>query len=591
AMDVKSETVYNNIPVANVPMQRNYRTNIVGNLLTSGAVFNVVINPIYNEPDNIIVMNEVNSDEGLEAALRQNEEHIVVNLGVKGGSASEKSEYTVNIGAWQPQYYFGGEKTKTITINGNGHKINFKQNNSDWDYIRCVNEDAKWFLNDVELTNSGYNSSYWGRMGIAFYNEVEMNGVTSERGIIVQNKAVLNNVKVNEGREAYSLWITAEGQTVTVKNSEFTATNSGRGIKIGDENVKETLAKVVLNVENTKFTTAKKAAILVSSAAGADIALTNVDIAGVAADGFNAVWVDSDWSQYADLVTVTGGFKKVEGSSASLTATENATIEIPAGTYKMPTDIADGVSIIGGEGVVFMVAGNSITSDNVTIKDIAIVNDKKSKTALSVSGKNPTIEGCVFSGAAGNGNGLVVKGEGADNVITVKNCDFSQDDFFKPIFDGWSGLGGGTLLIDGCTIANGLYVMHIDAAGESGKIVVKNSKLSGFITNGASLDSVSFENCVFGEANGYACANLYTSHSFVDCTFPTKADANNVNNYGLYVSSSAKGDAMVMNNCKMSDGTMLDKTNMAVTNGGFLHWDAEAEACVWTVNGVAISQE
>ncbi|MBQ7941036.1 MAG: hypothetical protein IJ328_01340, partial [Muribaculaceae bacterium] len=51
AMDVKSETVYNNIPVANVPMQRNYRTNIVGNLLTSGAVFNVVINPIYNEPD------------------------------------------------------------------------------------------------------------------------------------------------------------------------------------------------------------------------------------------------------------------------------------------------------------------------------------------------------------------------------------------------------------------------------------------------------------------------------------------------------------------------------------------------------------
>ncbi|MBQ7941420.1 MAG: hypothetical protein IJ328_03305, partial [Muribaculaceae bacterium] len=47
AMDVKSETVYNNIPVANVPMQRNYRTNIVGNLLTSGAVFNVVINPIY----------------------------------------------------------------------------------------------------------------------------------------------------------------------------------------------------------------------------------------------------------------------------------------------------------------------------------------------------------------------------------------------------------------------------------------------------------------------------------------------------------------------------------------------------------------
>lgn len=54
AMDVKSSTVYNNIPVPNVPLQRNYRTNIVGNLLTTGAVFNVEISPIYEEPDYVI---------------------------------------------------------------------------------------------------------------------------------------------------------------------------------------------------------------------------------------------------------------------------------------------------------------------------------------------------------------------------------------------------------------------------------------------------------------------------------------------------------------------------------------------------------
>ena len=37
--------------VGSVPVQRNYRTNIYGNIFTSGVDFNVVIKPEYNEPD------------------------------------------------------------------------------------------------------------------------------------------------------------------------------------------------------------------------------------------------------------------------------------------------------------------------------------------------------------------------------------------------------------------------------------------------------------------------------------------------------------------------------------------------------------
>ena len=40
----------NTVNVANVPVQRNYRTNIYGNLLTSAVDFNIVIDPIYYEP-------------------------------------------------------------------------------------------------------------------------------------------------------------------------------------------------------------------------------------------------------------------------------------------------------------------------------------------------------------------------------------------------------------------------------------------------------------------------------------------------------------------------------------------------------------
>ena len=37
-----------------VPLQRNYRTNILGNLLTNTAVFTIVVDEQFNEPDNVV---------------------------------------------------------------------------------------------------------------------------------------------------------------------------------------------------------------------------------------------------------------------------------------------------------------------------------------------------------------------------------------------------------------------------------------------------------------------------------------------------------------------------------------------------------
>ena len=54
-LDVKSPTVATDVPVANVPLQRNYRTNIVGSLLTTGAVFNVTIDNRFTDDVNMPV--------------------------------------------------------------------------------------------------------------------------------------------------------------------------------------------------------------------------------------------------------------------------------------------------------------------------------------------------------------------------------------------------------------------------------------------------------------------------------------------------------------------------------------------------------
>ena len=49
------------------PVQNNYRTNILGNLLTSQVIFNVEIVPIFNDPDNDIDLVNIKNAESLKA--------------------------------------------------------------------------------------------------------------------------------------------------------------------------------------------------------------------------------------------------------------------------------------------------------------------------------------------------------------------------------------------------------------------------------------------------------------------------------------------------------------------------------------------
>lgn len=42
------------IGIPNVPVQRNYRTNIIGNILTEQVVFNIVIQPDFYKPDEVV---------------------------------------------------------------------------------------------------------------------------------------------------------------------------------------------------------------------------------------------------------------------------------------------------------------------------------------------------------------------------------------------------------------------------------------------------------------------------------------------------------------------------------------------------------
>ncbi len=249
----------------------------------------------------------VETADELSAALTADKENIAVvlsadidlpitSLGQQTGGSGE--------------YKLGGENTKTITIDLGGKSLNITTGY--WSGIGAKNADAKIVIKNGTMTSSQATGT-WNSYDLTFANcNYELVDVVFNKAIAFTNAnkaVVLNNVTINETHDYYAMWISAKGQDVKING--LTVNSAGRGIKI-DEQYVDAPAKVSMKVDNATFKTAKKAAILVKSVAGADITLGTVNIAEVAADSTNPVWVDADSAAYFDLVTVNGGSKYQE---------------------------------------------------------------------------------------------------------------------------------------------------------------------------------------------------------------------------------------------------------------------------------------
>ena len=409
------------LDIVNLPIQRNYRTNVVGNLITQTESFKVIIDAEF-DGDYIYDIDEeknVVTNQDLEAALKQDLETIIINLGEETTSRTENEKLTfnVNISSSVEKYYFGTAKTKTIIIKGNGHTINFIHNDGDWNYIRCMNENAKWFISNVHLSNSGKNNGPWNRHDIRFYNAVELENVTSDKAIAALNDATLKNVKIEETGAVYGFWISAQGQTVKVDGLEI---NSERGIKIADEYV-DTPELVTLKVDNAKFATQKKAAVLVTSTAGAKITWDEGnDISNVEADKVNAVWVDEDRADAYDLVTVIGCTKLLEGDkfiADGLTKSKNGAYNVSNanGLATLNAMMAD--KSAGPDAVVNLTADIDFTGKTWTPVD------SHADTAFEIAeinGNDHTISNLNI-----NGQAMFTRFAGSGNVI-IKNVTFDN---------------------------------------------------------------------------------------------------------------------------------------------------------------------
>jgi hypothetical protein len=291
------------------------------------------------------------------------------------------------------------------------------------------------------------------------------------------------------------LWITAEGQNVSIDG--LTVNSLGRGIKI-DEQYVSAPAKVTLSISNATFNTTKKAAIVVKSEAGANIALSNVNIAAVAADPFNAVWVDEDASSYAGLVTVNGGTKIVEGSAEAPKANS-----VAADTTVLMKNVitSGGQTVIDNKGTINLSDAPSLNGGDVVINGGTVVTTSQNYTGLQHAGE------VTYNNVTFNGSTFLY----GDKVV-FNNCTFNLTTNYV-----WT-YGAKEVEFNNCTFnTNGKAVL----------IYTEDKAFSGVVTiNGCTFNAI--ESAFASAVAGQPCAAVEIDSSLTNGSYTVNFTGENV---------------------------------------------------------------
>ena len=211
---------------------------------------------------------------------------------------------------------------------------------------------------------------------------------------------------------------------------------------------------------------------------------------------------------------------------------ENRTYEMPEAKYELP----EGVSIIGKEGTVISVDGANpeltggsnygmkISSDNVTIHNVEIIGENigidQYDSAVRITGNNVILDNVKIHAkkedltAPRSAAAVIISNtSGADNVVTIKNCDLFSTYKAIHIVDGTEG----TVNIEGCTI-QGTFTLNANTNSVY-SIYAKDTLFNGWVSYGESATRAVFENCEFTPYMAGKYLVAYADTDFINCTF------------------------------------------------------------------------
>lgn len=249
-----AETAVRDITVPNVPVQKNHRTNIVGNLFTEDVNFNVIIDERFDQPDYNV---DINGRPYLAAGAIQvgvNGEQYTTLADAIAANTNDDIIY-LGAGTYDEAITVGADETVKISSAGG-------LTAADVIIPQQVKTEAgaTLELNGITVKTSGTNDNAANAAIYAIGSTVNLKNVATEgqRGINV-----------------------ADGSTVTIDGCDLNA-NIGtyqRGINVIGENN-------IINVQNSTVKAGWYAFNFVSSASNNTVVLDNVNVIGWACFNF-----------------------------------------------------------------------------------------------------------------------------------------------------------------------------------------------------------------------------------------------------------------------------------------------------------------
>lgn len=475
---------YVEVEVPFAPVHRNWKTNLLGSILTTTAKVEVEITPGYTETAYV-----VDTDEALVAALNSGEENVYIYL---NANLSYNEENNVG-GETKNIYIYGALPTPTTQSRATDSRSTLTFNKS-------MKSAAKVVFNNMDMTGSDK---------VEFECGVELSNVTLDKTLSLKGAATLKDVVINQSNTADDCYALEIASNVNIDG--LTIDSASCGIHITDA--------VTLDITNATFKTAQKGAIVVDSDEAVNITASNLDYTQTA-DTTDAVWVGEEIAKAgSDQVTVNGATKTVEGAVKVATWDEFTAALADDAYILLTADITYAGNYQLKKNVIVDLNGRSITMpmfyvfSTSTLKNGTINGKMYARTGCNVTLKGLTYSGTISDDLSTEGHLQV---QGGCNVY-AKDCTFAATTVNGSQTRSLSieGSSSGTRKFEGCDFK---FVSWGNGVGKYKKNVYVNT-MSGTTT-------VEFTNCKLNGkapnilfAGSYALTNL--TMSGCDNTAPT----------------------------------------------------------------------
>ena len=492
----------------NVPVQRNWRTNILGDILSGNVKFNITIEPAYDGENNI---------EG----GTQTTNEIVPGVVLEGS--------TYRLLSVDGLKWFRDVVNGTASAPEGANAEYYKQNNF---YGKTV-----VLANDIDLSNvktwipissgcavggDGLRSTFSGTFDGG--NHTVSNMTVSVTGAGVENGA--------------GLFANAVGTIKNVKLVNPTvAGNHYAGAVVG---------YTYGHIENCHVENGK----IVSNVSQKDNGDKAGGIVGYVGEGGSKVEncsvINTTVQAYRDVAALIGCAQT--GTTVSGNTIDNVTVIANQLVEYTEAKDANAGQIIGRKVGIITEQGNNVNNavvevlkrpaegESVEVKtfttlelatkakvDVKLTSDVKGN-ASGNSGYGKA--GLTTEGGTLDGNGKTLEVYGANSTWdcaiytkggTIKNLTIGGA--FRGIFSGGC---SSDIIIENVVIENVCYTFNSDGSNPNYSLIVKNTTLKGWTSYTSGYKSVSFGDCKFGKGTGeyqYAYCRPYSPTTFTNCHF------------------------------------------------------------------------